>query len=80
MKLRELIREYHIKLYPGSFSTPEQSKDDLGLILLLSRYSSTADISVNFSHAQTAELDSHFIENYESWMEQELFSRIDDGI
>lgn len=74
-----MIREFHSKFYPieNSSVSISSSKNDLDLILLLSRYSSNADIPEANDLRLPVELDSHFKENYRSWLERELF--LNDG-
>ena len=70
-----MVRKYHTELYEvENLPAPSRSsKDDLDLLLLLSQYSSNMDIPETCDLSLPGELDSHFQENYKSWLYREVF-------
>jgi hypothetical protein len=71
-----MVSEYNSKLFAIEnvpASSASSSKNDLDLLLVLSRYSTNAEIPENCDLAVPEELDSHFKENYKSWLLRHVF-------
>lgn len=75
-----MVRKYHSEFHEmDNLPAPSvsSSKNNLDLLLLLSQYSSNTDIPETCDLSLPDELDSHFQENYKSWLHREVFLNYD---